>query len=172
MKRMPIYLVIALALGLLALGSTTGQALVKPGNPLPALTLPDAAGGPHDLKAMTEGKVALVVYWSVTCPHCQREMPHLLAMAKRLEGNPFVLLLINTDGQAMAKVVEGYAAEHRLPGPLLMDLGPQDSLPFADAFDILATPGVLVFDRGGKLAYAQELTVDMDKLQKAIETAF
>ncbi|MBI4798725.1 MAG: TlpA family protein disulfide reductase [Desulfarculus sp.] len=165
-------LLLALVLGLLTLAAQPALALVKPGKPLPALTLPDAAGQNHDLLALTKDKVALMVYWSVTCPHCQREMPHILSLAKRLEGNPFVLVLINTDGQAMAKVVQGYAAEHRLPPPHIMDVGANDSLPFADAFDIVATPGVLVFDRAGKLAHAQELTVDMDKLQKAIESSF
>lgn len=172
MKRAPMLLIFALVLGLLVLAAQPALALVKPGKPLPALTLPDAAGQNHDLTALTKDKVALVVYWSVTCPHCQREMPHILALAKRLEGNPFVLVLINTDGQAMAKVVQGYAAEHRLPPPHILDVGPGDSLPFADAFDIVATPGVLVFDRAGKLVQAQELTVDMDKLQKAIESSF
>lgn len=172
MKRAPMLLILALALGLFTLAAQPAPALVKPGKALPAMTLPDAAAQSHDLAALTKDKVALVVYWSVTCPHCQREMPGLLALAKRLEGNPFVLVLINTDGQAMAKVVQGYAAEHRLPPPHIMDIGPGDSLPFADAFDIVATPGVLVFDRAGKLAHAQELTVDMDKLQKAIESAF
>lgn len=161
-------LVAALAL----LAAAPALSLEKPGKPLPALTLPDASGQSRDLPAMVKDKVALVVYWSVTCPHCQREMPHLLQLAKRLEGNPFVLILINTDGQTMAKVVEAYAQEHHLPRPLLMDVGPKDSLPFADAFDIVATPGVLVFDRTGKLVQAQELSVDMNKLQKAIDSAF
>jgi thiol-disulfide isomerase/thioredoxin len=172
MQRKPLFIALAVLLGLLAWTAPPALALEKPGKQLPNLTLPDAAGQPHDLQALTRDKVTMVVYWSVTCPHCQREMPSLLALAKRLEGNPFVMLLINTDGQAMSKVVQAYAAEHRLPGPLLMDLGPKDSLPFADAFDIVATPGVLVFDRAGKLVNAQELTVDMDKLQKAIEQSF
>ncbi len=170
MKRMPMLLALAMALALLA--AAPALALEKPGKPLPAMTLPDTAGQSHDLQALAKDKVAMVVYWSVTCPHCQQEMPTLLSLARRLEGNPFVLILINTDGQAMAKVVQAYALENHLPGPLLMDIGPKDSLPFADAFDIVATPGVLVFDRAGKLVQAQELAVDMDKLQKAIESAF
>ncbi len=159
-------------LALLALAAPDALALAKPGQPMPAMKLPDANGQIHDLQAMTQGKVALVVYWSVSCPHCQREMPHLLALAKRLEGNPFTMLLINTDGQAMGPAVAAYAVEHRLPGPLLMDVGPGDSVPFAEFFDIIATPGVLVFDRAGKLALAQELAVDLDGVRRAIEAAF
>lgn len=164
----------ALALLLLALllPVSGAQALVKPGKAMPPMSLPDAAGQTHDLKARVKDKVALVIYWSVSCPHCQKEMPQLLALAKRLEGNPFTLLLINTDGLAMAPVVQAYAAEHKLPAPHIMDAGPQDSVPFADAFDIIATPGVLVFDRGGRLAYISELAVDYQALQQAIDKAF
>ncbi len=160
-----------LALCLLA-PTLPALALVKPGLALPPLALPDLDGSPKDLKALTKGKVALIVYWSVSCPHCQKEMPHLLALAKRLEGNPFTMILINTDGQAMAPVVRSYAAEHKLPGPLLMDVGPQDSVPFADAYDIIATPGILVLDREGRLVFIQELTVDFNALQQAIDKAF
>ncbi|CAO0823526.1 TlpA family protein disulfide reductase [Desulfarculales bacterium] len=170
MKRMTMLLALAAALTLLT--ASPSLALEKPGKMLPPMSLPDVDGLTHDLQALTKDKTTLAVYWSVTCPHCQREMPHLLSLAKRLEGNPFVLLLINTDGQTMAKVVEAYAQGHRLPGLLLMDIGPKDSLPFADAFDIVATPGVLVFDRTGKLVQAQELSLDMGKLQKGIESAF
>lgn len=156
----------------LMLPAGPAQALIKLGKAMPPMTLPDTGGNPHDLKAMIKGKVALVVYWSVSCPHCQKEMPQILALAKRLEGNPFTLILINTDGVAMAPVVEAYAAEHKLPGPLIMDVGPQDSVPFADAFDIIATPGLLVFDRGGLLTYASELAVDYQALQQALDKSF
>lgn len=171
MKSLRLSVIALLALALL-LPAAAAQALVKPGKAMPPMTLPDATGASHDLKASIKDKVALVVYWSVSCPHCQKELPQLLALAKRLEGNPFTLVLINTDGQAMAPVVQAYAAEHKLPGPLVMDVGPQDSVPFADAFDIIATPGVLVFDRGGRLVYITELTVDYQALQQAIDKAF
>lgn len=157
---------------LLALGAQPAQALVAPGKPMPAMVLPDTTGQSHNLAEMIKDKVAMVVYWSVSCPHCQQQMPSLLAVARRLEGNPFVLVLINTDGQAMAKAVEGYANEHRMPAPIIMDVGPKDSVPFADFFDIVATPGVLVFDRQGRLVQAQELEIDLNRLQKALEAGF
>lgn len=157
---------------LLLAASSLAQALVAPGLVMPAMSLPDTKGGQHDLAQMVKGKVALMVYWSVSCPHCREEMPHLMALAKRFAGNPFVLVLVNTDGLAMSPAVEAYAAEQRLPGPLLMDAGPKDTLPFAELFDIVATPGVLVLDRSGKLTLSQELRVDMDKVGKAIEAGF
>lgn len=157
---------------LLLAASPLAQALTPLGLAMPAMSLPDTKGKQHDLAQMVKGKVALMVYWSVSCPHCRDEMPHLLVMAKRFAGNPFVLVLVNTDGLAMSPAVEAYAAEHRLPGPLLMDAGPKDTLPFAELFDIVATPGVLVLNSQGKLTLAQEMKVNLEQVGKAIEQGF
>jgi cytochrome c biogenesis protein CcmG, thiol:disulfide interchange protein DsbE len=148
------------------------SALSKPGAMMPPLTLPDAQGQSISLPELTQGKVTLLVYWSISCPHCREQMPKLQALAKRFQGNPFLFLLVNTDGQAMASAVSAYAAEHRLPGPIVLDVGPKDTLPLADFFDIVATPGVLVFDKTGKLVMAQELQVNMDQVSQAIESSF
>jgi len=157
---------------LLTFSFAPALAVVKPGALLPALSLPDAAGQGHDLAGLTRGKVSLLVYWSISCQHCREEMPHLLDLAKKLAGNPFVLLLVNADGPAMAPAVQNYAQINRLPGPFLMDIGPKDSQPFADAFDCMATPTILVLDKTGKLIHAQEVKADMRKLTAAIESAF
>ncbi len=163
---------LALALALLSFPAPPAGALTKPGPAMPNLSLPDTNGQSYDLPEMIKGKVALVVYWSISCPHCRAQMPQLQVMAKRFEGNPFQFILINTDGQAMSQAVAAYSAEHSLPGPWLIDVGPKDTLPFADFFDIVATPGVLVFDKTGKLIQAQELQIDMGRVSQAIEGAF
>lgn len=168
-------LTLALCLSLTLAGllpASPAAALSKPGAMLPALTLPDAQGQTVNLGELSKDKVTLLVYWSISCPHCREQLPKLQALAKRFQGNPFLFLLVNTDGQAMASAVTAYAADHRLPGPLVMDVGPKDTLPVADFFDIVATPGVLVFDKTGKLVFAQELQVDMDQVSQAIEKSF
>ncbi len=162
-------LLLALALAApAALLATPAAALVKTGTMLPDLTLPGADGQDHRLREMARGKVALVVYWSISCPHCRAEMPHLAKLAQNLTGNPFVLLSINGDGLAMAPAAQTMADDHKLPGPVLVDHGPGDSQPAGDALDVVATPSVLVFDKSGKLVHSQETKVDIDKLGKAI----
>ena len=161
--------ILALALILVA---APALALVGPGQPLPDLTLPDADGRPHKLAELVQDKVALVVYWSLSCPHCRQEIPLILAQTKKLQGNPFVLLFVNTDGKAMAPAVKAYAQREGMPGPILMDLGPDDTLPLADAYDIIATPGVLVLDPTGKLVLAQELKPDLGQVMQAVRDSF
>ena len=157
--------ILALAL---ALAAGSAWALVGPGKVLPDISLPDDKGKMHSLPEMVKGKAALIVYWSVSCSRCRRDIPQVLSLARRLEGNPFVVLFVNTDGKAMTPAVRAYAKQEGLTGPVLMDIGPDDTLPLADAYDIIATPGLLVLDSSGKLVLAQELDPDMEKIKRAI----
>lgn len=143
-----------------------------PGSSLPDISLPDIQGGQHSLRQLTLGKVTVVAYWSLSCPHCQQEMPRMVQLAKRLAGNPFILVTINGDGQAMAPAVKAYAREQKIPQPVLMDEGIDEALPFAQHYIIAATPTVMVFDRQGRLVSTQELGVDWKKLEEDIAKTF
>jgi peroxiredoxin len=154
------------------LAAAPAAALVGPGAPLAHITLPDTQGGEHQLAELVKDKVALIVYWSITCPHCRVEIPKLLALGRAYQGNPFVMLFVSTDGKAMAPAVSAYARRAGLPQPWLLDLGPGDSLPLADAYDLIATPGVLVLDKSGKLVLAQELKPDLKQVKQAIRSGF
>jgi peroxiredoxin len=156
----------------LAALATPCPALVKTGTPLPRLSLPDTAGRNHQLARLVKGKVAVIVYWSVSCPHCRREMPKFLELNRQMAGNPMVMIMVNSDGPAMAPAVAKYAEIYQLPRPVLLDQGPKDRMPFAEAFDVVVTPTVLVLDKKGKLLQAQEQPIDMTKLIQAIEQAF
>ena len=156
-----------------ALGGASGaHALIKPGATLPPLKLPDAQGATVDLAALTKGKVAILVYWSVSCPHCRRDMPQLIELNQQMSGNPFVMLMINNDGPAMAQAAVNYAKQYQLPGPVIIDSGPGDSMPLGEAWDVVATPTVLVLDPKGKLVHAQEVQVDMNQIKNALDKAF
>jgi len=169
MRKTLCLILAALALLALALPAT---ALSPVGGPFPAMTLPDVDGRQHDLKAMLEGKVGLIIYWSVSCPHCRKFMPQLLELARRYDGNPFVLLHVNGDGQAMAPAAAAYAKEHGLPQPVLLDVGPDDAEPFAESLDLIATPGVAVIDARGDLRLLQELEPDTAAVEKAVQEGF
>lgn len=162
-----------LVLTLAAVMAFTAPALglVKTGTNLPALTLPDLDGGQQDLAALTKGKVTVLLYWSVSCPLCRKQMPEFMAMNKRLTGNPFVMVPINGDGPAMKPAAKAYAQQYAMPVPVLLDTGPNDSMPLGEKLDVIATPTVLVYDAKGVLVHAQELEVDIAKLNQAVDKA-
>ena len=158
-----------LALLLLALPA---HALVKSGLQMPNLSLPDANNNNHALDKLAEGKVALVVYWSLTCPHCHQAMPHFLFMNKRLAGNNFVMIFVSSDGASMAPAIANFCQEQKMPQPWLIDEGADDSMPLAQIFDIVATPSAFLFDTSGRLVMAQENKIDMDLLLETIQKSF
>src|SRR5262245_33913740 len=43
------------------------------------------------------GKVVLLVFWGHWCPPCRAMLPHLRALVKRLESEPFALIGVNSD---------------------------------------------------------------------------
>jgi thiol-disulfide isomerase/thioredoxin len=160
----------------LFLPSLPAQALVRPPASLPALSLPDTDGQAYFLPDLMKDKVAMLVYWSVTCPHCHQMMPHFLFMNKRLTGNNFVMIFVNSDGMSMAEAVKNYAASQKIPEPWLMDEGPDDSMPLAQLLDIAATPSAFVYDVKGSLRLSQETTqndqVDIDLLLDTVQKSF
>ena len=164
--------IIAYSFLALLLFAAPAQALVQPGAQVPELSLPDTNQDNNSIAELAKGKVTLVVYWSLTCPHCHQYMPHFLFLNKRLAGNNFIMLFINSDGLSMAKAVAKYAEEHKMPGPWLIDEGENDSMPLAQLFDIYATPSVFLFDTNGKLIDAQESDIDLDLIMEKIQQSF
>lgn len=158
-----------LALLLLAAPS---HALVQPGIQVPELSLPDTNNNSQSLTELAKGKVALFVYWSLTCPHCHQVMPHFLFLNKRLTGNNFIMIFVNSDGLSMANAVAKFAQDNKMPEPWLIDEGENDTMPMAQLFDIYATPSVFLFDANGKLIMTQETDVDFDKLEETIKQSF
>jgi thiol-disulfide isomerase/thioredoxin len=166
-KRFALILALAACLAL----ALPALALVQTGTVLPALTMPDLNGGEQDITALTKGKVSVLIYWSVSCPLCRKQMPDFMALHKRLAGNPFAMIMINGDGPAMAPAAQAYAGQYSMPNPVLLDSGPSDSMPLAEKLDVIATPTVLVYNPDGVLIHAQELKVDISKLNQAVDNA-
>lgn len=164
-------LALSLTLALIS-AAPAALALVGPGQAMPQISLPDTQGKLYSLNQLSKDKVALIVYWSVSCPHCRAEIPGILSLARRLEGNPLVVLFVNTDGKAMAPAVEAFAQQEGIPAPWLQDLGPDDAMPLADAYDLIATPAVLVINPQGVLVLAQELKPDLKQVKRAITDSF
>jgi peroxiredoxin len=147
-------------------------ALEPKGTMLPDVMLPSTSGELYKLKELCAGKITMLVYWSVTCPHCIHEMPALLKLNQRLAGNPFQMITISTDSPDMIPAVQSMAEDFGLPDPVLMDMGDNDALPVAEHYDIMVTPTLLILDRSGKLIHSVETEADIDQLAEMITAAF
>ncbi len=166
MKRFAVsFLCILLLLGLTA---ASASALEPLGTALPKVDLPGMDDKIYSINELLKDKVGVLVWWSVTCPHCQRAMPGLINLDKSLKGNPYIMITLNTDSPEMLPASRAMVKDFGLPMPALLDLGKNDSLPMAEYYDVVVTPTVIVVDMSGKMIYAQESEDDLDKLKKVI----
>jgi peroxiredoxin len=73
------------------------------GEPFPSITLADVDGKTMNLPADFRGKVALIRFWSVTCPSCCKELLKTIdEMYRKYKDRGFLAVTINVDPSATA----------------------------------------------------------------------
>lgn len=133
--------IIALCLGVLgavSLGSTAGGR-----EKAPAFVLPDLAGKKIALAdVVKDNKVTVLNFWGIWCPYCVREMPELVSFYKAHRNRGLALLAVDYGDQADR--VRAYAAEHKLPFPVV--LGDQKVI---NSYNVRGFPTTYLLDRTG-----------------------
>lgn len=120
MQRRSVLGAAALALPLLPVHSA-GAAPAAPGQPVawPALRLLD---GTELAPAHWNGRAAVVVFWSTTCPFCRRHNQHLEKLhraAAALPGQP--LQVLGAAREKDAALVRRYAQQQGYSFPITLD---------------------------------------------------
>jgi thiol-disulfide isomerase/thioredoxin len=78
-----------------------------------------AADGQHVTTRDLAGKVVLVHFWASTCETCSRYLPHLRAIAKKFQNQPFVMLSVSADYQPA--VWRSFLEKNDVPGLQCME---------------------------------------------------
>ena len=71
-------------------------------NPAPAFSLPETDGGQIDL-ASYRGRPVLLVFWTTSCPICQRELPMLNRMEPEFRGKGIAVVTVLLGGEGEAR---------------------------------------------------------------------
>ena len=125
-----------------------GMILLKPGDTLPDLTLPDMTGKPRHLSEWN-GSVVLLNFWAAWCNPCRTEMP-LLEAAHQKDGVQVLGIAVDDPGE-----VRDYLQDNPLSFPVLLaDPKYNLSMNFGNAKD--AFPYSVLVGRDGKVI-AQKL---------------
>ena len=111
---------------------------------LPAMEIPMVDEGVFDSSAYHD-KPLIVHFWATWCPTCKLEISNFNTIAK--EYNLITIAVQSGDNQALKKFMQ----ERELDFPLINDA--QGVL--AKKFSIGAFPTTLIFDKEGKLAFAE-----------------
>lgn len=135
------------AIAALTAGAVAWPALATPAAPgerviWPEVTLLD---GSRWSAARAEGKAVVVVFWSTTCPYCQRHNAHVSRLQKEAAGLPLEILTVarERDAPAVRRYLERHG--HRFAVTL-------DHAPMAAALSARRMiPLTVTVDRSGRL---------------------
>lgn len=112
----------------------------------PDFVLPDLNGTMVRLADYRGKKVVFVNFWAPWCPSCRVEMPTLQEVYQRFKDQGLEILAISID-QGARRQTEEYAAEHRLPFPVLLD--PRHEV--MDRYRVTFIPTHVLIDRQGRI---------------------
>lgn len=120
----------------------------------PAFTLNDInSGKPYTFTGKSpNGKPTLLVFWSSTCKHCQREIPELVRHSKANPGKYNIvsvshIKLDKTDGTSHRKITQAYMKSQDIKFPVLVDSGKVSSL-----YGVSSTPTSFVIAPNGEIS--------------------
>jgi len=112
-------------------------------HPAPNFSLPEVYGGRVDLDSY-RGRPVLLVFWTTSCPICQRELPMLSQLAPTFRSKGVTLLPINLDGETQAA---DYLSSNSLNLTSLFD----SSNKVARAYSVGGVPKFVFIDKDGKI---------------------
>jgi thiol-disulfide isomerase/thioredoxin len=140
-----------------------------PGTPAPMFKLPDTA---NNLRSLSDfrGKIVYLDFWGTWCEPCQKEIPSLLKLEKKFEGDTsvaFVSISIEDKQKAHWK---DFIHEKTLNGTQLYAEGRFFS-EAAEAYGISAVPTFMIIGRDGKLIDPGAPEPSSGKAEDAIRAA-
>jgi thiol-disulfide isomerase/thioredoxin len=93
------------------------------------------------------GRIVLVNFWATWCPPCRMEIPDLIAVHQRYQGQGVEIVGVALDREG-PDVVRAFAAEHGITYPVIMG----DGELITGYGGIRAVPTSFLIDRQGRLA--------------------
>lgn len=94
-----------------------------------------------------QGKVVLIDFWATWCPSCREALPHIKEIAKKFQGQPFVVLSISTDTDQQKW--REFVTRNEMTWPQCFDHGQNASV--ATEFGVHAIPQTFTIDADGIL---------------------
>ncbi len=111
--------------------------------PAPAFSLPETDGGRVDL-ASYRGRPVLLVFWTSSCPICQRELPMLNRLEPELRGKGIAVLTILVGGESEAR---DFVDSNRIGLTSLYD----SEGTVARTYGVSGVPRLVLIDKDGKV---------------------
>jgi peroxiredoxin len=129
---------------------------------LPALSLASAGGDAVSLESLLGDDATVVVFWSPNCPHSQRAMPRIVALAAQLRQLGVPVLAVTRDPRGEA---ETYLREKALAVTAFYDTQGE----VARSMKMYATPQYFVLDGAGRVRFGFTSLEDVPRQVMALK---
>lgn len=126
------------------------------GNLAPEIRMPDMNGKMQSMSAMP-AKYTLVIFWSVDCGHCQKEIPRIDSVYRAvLKKKGVKIYAVSTEGES--DKWKNFVKEHKLEDWVHVS-DPEHTSDFRSKYDVYSTPVLYLLDekkiiQGKRLDYS------------------
>lgn len=110
------------------------------------------------------GRPLLVTFWSVTCPSCIREIPHLIELYRELAPQGLEIIGIATAYDPPNQVLE-MRKSRGMPYPISLDIDADAARAFGD---VRVTPTTFLIAPDGRVVQRKVGKLDMPALRREI----
>ena len=134
------------------------------GTEMPQFAFSDAITGERITYDAYKGKVVLIDFWKSTCNPCMTELPMILDLYEKYQGQGFEVVTFNMDEtySAMQNAADVIAADW----PICHD-GLVWQSPIVPLFGVTRTPHTILVDRNGVV---QAVNVRIDTIERLVPT--
>jgi thiol-disulfide isomerase/thioredoxin len=134
-------------------------------------TIPTLNGVSFDGSPVTlgpNGKPQMIVFLSHSCPHCQAEVPRIVALSKagKLDGVDVTAVTTNTSPELPNYPPSAWLKREHWPYPVLVDSKQFTAL---NAYGLPAFPYFVFVDKDGKVAARASGEIDPNDLAAAVK---
>ncbi|PLX43917.1 MAG: hypothetical protein C0609_06870 [Deltaproteobacteria bacterium] len=140
-------------------------------DPIP-FSLIDLDGNTIVLNDMLGDKAVLLVFWSLFCGPCQKELPLVDTITKTYKDKGLNVYAVNLDGPRRGRAVRKYMSKNEFTFSVLWEQIEDAAYVTADAYGVNGTPSIVLIGKNKKIAYVhvgQANEVDLDKaVQQAL----
>jgi len=144
---------LSVCIATLALSLAAGAArAVNEGEKAPDFALPSLDGGSPVKLSDFRGKVVLVDFWATWCAPCIQSIPEMQALARKMGGQPFAIVGVNTDGDDLR--LRAFLARHPNEWMQVRDRGGKLA---RETYGVRGYPTYLVLDREGRIVRKVEV---------------
>jgi thiol-disulfide isomerase/thioredoxin len=144
------------------------------GKPAMDIRMLDTSGMKVIPLSSVKAKYTIVIFWSPTCGHCQKEMPQFDSLYKAaLKKYDVKMYAVEADNET--EKWKTYINEHKLSDGWIHVSDPQRTTKFRDFYDVYSTPTIYLLDeqkiiRGKRIDHTNLLGL-IDWLEKKKKTA-